>query len=161
MLNRKSDYVFNKNNKTAIVYKSVTGPISLHRSDFDSEEEFLKWKDWSDNEYRAEDDITRQFYDRNNLCVEELDLYGAMLSVEDSLVLEIKDVERKLYQVALHSQLKNELTTKQYRRLWLYYIENLSERDIAAFEKCGQQRVSKSIAAGKKKIRKILKNFSI
>lgn len=56
---------------------------------------------------------------------------------------------------ALIQRVRNDLTEKQYRRLRLYYLEGLSEREIARLEGVGQQRVSRSIRTGKKAMEKI------
>ena len=55
MFNKKSDYALNKNNKEAIVCQNAAGEIvRLTKDEFASEEEFLHWKEWSDDEYRQE-----------------------------------------------------------------------------------------------------------
>ena len=58
MFDTHSDYALNKADKNAIVCPSVTGEhIRLTREDFSSEEEFLYWKDWSDNDlHKIEND---------------------------------------------------------------------------------------------------------
>lgn len=54
MFDRNSDYALNKKDPYAIVCKSATGiHIRLTRADFSSEEEFEKWKRWSDENYHA------------------------------------------------------------------------------------------------------------
>ena len=50
MFNKKSEYAQNKREKDSIIYISVNGRIRLTRSDFASEEEFLRWKQWSDED---------------------------------------------------------------------------------------------------------------
>ncbi len=52
MFDTKSDFALNKFDRDAIVCRSVTGVhIRLTRADFASEEEFLRWKVWSDGDY--------------------------------------------------------------------------------------------------------------
>ena len=52
MFDRNSDYALNKKDPDAIVCKSATGiHIRLTRLDFSSQEEFEKWKQWSDQDY--------------------------------------------------------------------------------------------------------------
>lgn len=52
MFNRKSDYALNKKDISAIVYIDVDKHIiRLTREDFSSEDEFLRWKSWSDANY--------------------------------------------------------------------------------------------------------------
>lgn len=62
MYDRKSDYALNKQDRDAIVCGSVTGVhIRLTRSDFASEEEFQKWKAWSDRDYHATEKAGRAY----------------------------------------------------------------------------------------------------
>lgn len=64
MYDRKSDYALNKQNRNAIVCGSVTGVhIRLTRSDFSSEEEFQKWKAWSDWDYHTTEKAGRAYHD--------------------------------------------------------------------------------------------------
>ncbi len=50
--NTYSDYVANKTDAEAIVCRSVTGEdVRLTRADFESDEEFQRWKGWSDADY--------------------------------------------------------------------------------------------------------------
>ncbi len=51
MFDKKSEYALNKYDQNSIIYISVSGRIRLTRADFSSEEEFLKWKAWSDADY--------------------------------------------------------------------------------------------------------------
>ena len=51
MFDKKSEYALNKHDQDSIIYISVSGHIRLTRADFSSEEEFLKWKAWSDEDY--------------------------------------------------------------------------------------------------------------
>ena len=52
MFDKRSDYALNHLDKTAIVCQSVIGEhIRLTCGDFTSEEEFLQWKSWFDDDY--------------------------------------------------------------------------------------------------------------
>lgn len=157
MFDKKSDYAQNKRQKDAIVYKSVTGSVRLTRADFASKEEFQKWKGWSDGDYRATEQAGRSFYDNTIPFNSKLETLGAVLSVEEEIFRRLEETEYRWLSAALITQLMSRLTEKQYRRLWLYYVENLSERDIAAIEHVGQQRVSNSILSGKKTIENFFK----
>ena len=57
--------------------------------------------------------------------------------------------ERKL----LINKIKSILTEKQFRRLWLYYVEGKTEQQIANIEGIAQQNVSKSIRLSEKKLK--------
>ena len=50
---------------------------------------------------------------------------------------------------------RSALTEKQYRRLHMYYLQGMTEAEIADLEGVGQQRVSKSLISGIA----VLKNF--
>ena len=56
MFNRKTSYALNKKDANAIVYMDANeNIIRLTREDFTSEEEFQKWKSWSDENYHTEE----------------------------------------------------------------------------------------------------------
>lgn len=159
MFDKKSDYALNKRDKDSILYISVTGPVRLTRADFPSEAEFLRWKCWSDGDYCAIEKAGRSFYDNSIPLDDQLDGVGAVLSVEDVLILSLEEMEAEAKRAQrcteLLEQIKRRLTEKQFRRLWLYHVEKLSEREIAALEGVGQQRISKSLIASKKILEKI------
>lgn len=151
MFDRKSDYALNKQDRDAIVCGSVTGVhIRLTRSDFSSEEEFQKWKAWSDRDYHTTEKAGRAYHD-NRLPLADWAVPSAP-SAED-LLLEADGAGAA--KVALIQRVRGGLTEKQFRRLRLYYLEGLSEREIARAEGVGQQRVSRSILIGKKALEKI------
>ena len=84
MFDRKSDYALNKLNPNAIVCKSATSVhIRLTREDFASEEEFLRWKEWSDNSYyktaKAEVRHAKHTYELDEWC-------GSVQSPEEEMV---------------------------------------------------------------------------
>ena len=63
MFDKKSEYALNKHDQDSIIYISVSGHIRLTRADFFSEEEFLKWKAWSDEDYHEREKSGRSFND--------------------------------------------------------------------------------------------------
>ena len=63
MFDKKSEYALNKYDQDSIIYISVSGRIRLTRADFSSEEEFLKWKTWSDADYHETEKKGRSFND--------------------------------------------------------------------------------------------------
>ena len=151
MYDRKSDYALNKQNRNAIVCGSVTGVhIRLTRSDFSSEEEFQKWKAWSDRDYHTTEKAGRAYHD-NRLPLADWAVPSAPSAEELLLEADGADAAR----AALIQQIRNGLTEKQFRRLRLYYLEGLSEREIARAEGVGQQRISRSILTGKKALGRI------
>lgn len=154
MFDKKSGYAVNKQDKDSILYISVTGPVRLTREDFPSEDEFLRWKRWSDGDYRTIEKEGRGYYDNSISLDDWLDVVGATLSVEEALALTLEEMEAQdnhaRWCAELVARIKRSLTKKQFRRVWLYYVEKLSEREIAAIEGVGQQRISKSLIASKK-----------
>ncbi len=148
MLNNKSDYAINKADGHAIVYKTADGGIiRLTCEYFSSEEEFLRWKKWSDEEYRVEDNKEHE-NKKGTLSLDNLfDVPAAVPTTDEYLIAE---EERDRYQVIV-AQMRSVLSEKQFRRLWLHTVEKRSEAEIAALENAAQQNVSKSIRAAKKK----------
>ena len=72
MFNRKSSYALNKKDPNAIVYMDANDAIiRLTCKDFASEEEFLKWKSWSDRNYHTEDnrDVVEG---KHNMSIDDL-----------------------------------------------------------------------------------------
>ena len=160
MFDRSSDYALNKKDPEAIVCKSVTDiHIRLTRLDFASQEEFEKWKRWSDEDYL---EIERQdhIYHNHTLTASVLaEIVLAALSPEEKVMDEQARMEREqLYQV-VRSALETQLTPAQSRRLWLYAVDGLTEAEIASKEQIRQQSVSKRINAAKKILRKVLKRW--
>ena len=117
MFDKKSDYALNKRDKNSIIYISATGISYLTRSDFASEDEFLKWKSLSDKDYQTNERADRGFYDNTIPLDEKLDVIGAVLSIEDELFGRIDEAERRQIYCSLLKQIKSCLTEKQYRRL--------------------------------------------
>ena len=95
MFNKKSDFSLNKREKDAIVYISITGYVRLTRMDFSSEKEFQKWKNWSDKDYRANEQAGRGFYDNIIPLDEKLNMIGAVASIEDKLFGQLEEAERR------------------------------------------------------------------
>ena len=63
MFNKNSLYALNKRDPDAIVYPTADGKtVRITREDFPSEEEFLAFKAWSDENFHKEDnrDVTEK-----------------------------------------------------------------------------------------------------
>lgn len=158
MFDTKSDFALNKMDQEAIVCKSVSGVhIRLTCEDFDSKEEFDNWKKWSDGDYKDTESKGRGFYDN---CISLNDaLDSSRLSVEDILMAPFLEQECYEHRMSLIQQIRSALTEKQYRRLCLYYLDGLTEAQIAKIEGVGQRRISTSISSGIAALKKFLKNF--
>ncbi len=155
MYNKNSDYALNKKNKEAIVSRNAAGEyIKLTKEEFASEEEFAHWKEWSDDNYRQEYNAEQSYKRLKNKLQKQAENKAVSLSVEQIMLNDLADEERK----ALVNKVKSVLTETQFRRLWLYYAEGKTEQQIADIEKVGQRRISTSINDAKKKIKKLFQN---
>ena len=63
MFDRKNDVARNKKRADAIVYAGAADEVVLTQSDFESEEEFRRWKAWSDADYKQTEKEMRRDYD--------------------------------------------------------------------------------------------------
>ena len=156
MFDKNSDYALNKHENDAIVYINVTGVVYLTRKDFASEDEFLKWKRWSDGDYQVGEQAGRSFYDNTIPLDEKLDVIGAVASIEDALFGRLHEAEHVRLCASLMELVRSCLTAKQYRRLWLHYVDGMTIERIALVEGVTHQNVSKAIVKAKKKIKKFL-----
>ena len=157
MFNTHTDFTMNKFDKAAIVCPSVSGPnIRLTREDFDSEEEFIYWKSWSDSDYKEIDRLGRA----DNECLSFEDQRSAQVpSAEDVVLAPYIEAEQRERRCRMLEQIRSGLTQKQYRRLCLYYLDGKTEAEIAGIEGITQQRVSKSLVSGAKIVEKFFQEF--
>ena len=101
MFNKKSEYAQNKREKDSIIYISVNGRIRLTRADFSSEEEFLRWKQWSDEDYYETERQGRGYYDNGVPLDENISAAGAVESAEDAYFRELLANETEAVRKAL------------------------------------------------------------
>ena len=158
MFDAKNDYSLNKSDPDAIVYRSSDGVhIRLTREDFDSEEEFLRWKNWSDDYYHTMVKTGRGYDD---YCISLIEATDAKLpSAEDVMLAPMLEAENNERRAALLEMVKSSLTSKQYHRLWMYCLQGMTEAEIARQEGVGQQRISNSLVSGKKIVEKFFQEF--
>ena len=157
MFNTRTDFALNKFDKTAIVCQSVSGPnIRLTREDFASEEEFIYWKSWSDSDYKEIDCTGRE----DDACLSLEDQHGLQVpSAEDVVLAPYIEAEQRERRRRMLKQIRTNLTAKQYRRLYLYYVEGKTEAEVAVLEGVGRRRISTSIMSGTKIVEKFFENF--
>ena len=159
MFNRKSIYALNKKDPNAIVYSDADGNlIRLTRDDFASEEEFLRWKVWSDSNYHTEDkhDVSE---DKHSVSLDSLSEEALALPAVDIVMERRHERTEEQRQVAEKvAWLKEVLTETQFRRLWMYRVEGMTETEIAQKEGVGQRRISTSITDAEKKLKKFLRD---
>lgn len=158
MFDRKSVYALNKKDKDAIVYRDADGNINrLTRADFASEEEFLKWKAWSDEDYHGSEK-REHIYSDNTLSLYGLsDAAASVPSPEDDMMDGHSRQEREQLRLLVRQGLALCLTDTQRRRLWLHCVDGMSIEKIAKLERVRHQNVSKSIAAAKRKLAGFMK----
>ena len=156
MVNKNSIYSLNKNNPDAIVYPSATGkPVFITREDFPSEEEFLAFKKWSDENFHEEEKLDHR--EANHILSVD-DLSEAALAVPAADVLmerQHERAEKRRLASDMVVKLKDKLTDTQFRRLWMYHVDGLTIDEIGEIEGISHQNVSKSILAAERKIKKI------
>lgn len=153
MFNKKTDYALNKLDSDAIVYIDAEKTIvRLTREDFSSLEDFLKWKAWSDANYHITEKADHLYADHTLSLTGLPEAVAAVPSPEVTLTERHNDRERKCLHRLMVKAMDSCLTETQRRRLWLYHVDGLTEKEIALAENVQQQNVSKSIRAARKKV---------
>ena len=153
MFDTKSDYALNKRDPDAIVCKSVTGVhIRLTREDFETEEEFLTWKAWSDEDWHDEEKANHVEANHTTYLGDLPEDVLMMHSPEVILERRLDRRRRAQFTEETILAIRKELTEKQFRRLWLYCVNGMTEEEIARQEGRTHQGISKSIIAARKKI---------
>ena len=156
MVNKNSIYALNKKDPDAIVYPSANGKlIRVTREDFPSEEEFLAFKKWSDENFHEEEKLDHR--EANHILSVD-DLSEAALAVPAADVImerQHERAEKRKIASDMVVKLKDKLTDTQFRRLWMYHVDGLTIDEIGEIEGISHQNVSKSILAAERKIKKI------
>lgn len=153
MPEKTSIYTLNKKDPEAIVYTdSDKCIIRLPRADFATEEDFLKWKAWSDDDYHLEE--KRDHLEDNHTASVPmyLEQFGASDGPETILERQSEHRRRERDTAEMVLRIKSCLTQKQFRRLWMYFVDGMTEAMIAVREQRSQQAISKSIVAARKKV---------
>ena len=145
MFDRKNDVARNKKRADAIVYAGAADEVVLTQSDFESEEEFRRWKAWSDADYKQTEKAMRRDYDH---VIYGLD--GKEFSVQE------EDKQKDIF--VDETTIRAILTERQFKRLTLYVIRGMTVEQIAEQEGVAHQNVSKSIRQAKKKIKFFFEN---
>ena len=157
MYERKSDYALNKTDPDAIVFKTAAGAyIRLHREDFSSEEEFDRWKGWSDEDYRVVD-IQNNVYTKQTVSLEGVPEQAGALSQEQLLIEQYDQLDREQFCRLLLEGINTCLSEPQRRRLLKYYFEGQTEVEIAAAERVSQSKIAESIWRAKENLKKFFK----
>ncbi|GHV33410.1 hypothetical protein FACS18949_07270 [Clostridia bacterium] len=167
--NTNTDWVFNKNNPTAIVYRHADGDeiITLERFLADSPrntaEMFALLKAESDAIFETEDDAAREFGE-NEIPLYDWSEKCATPSLEDEFFGDGGESERQDFLkrreqlLALLPVVMDKLTPVQHRRFTQHFVDGLTLREIASKEGTHFTSVYESIVSAEKRIKKFLAN---
>ena len=156
MFNKKSDYSLNKKDRGAIVYTDVNQQtVRLTRNDFDSEEEFIKWKAWSDENYHQEELREHIHADHSISSTELVEVMAQAPSPEFTIEQRIEKQEKDVYCAETVIRIRGKISEKQFRRIWMRYVEGMEIEAIAKLEGRAHSSVSESISRAKKKINEL------
>ena len=114
--------------------------------------------------------ISKEIYDALNEFelqdlseMNEYDLHIEHLPLDLNTITIIKESEEEEILSKINReriiQAIYDLPVPQSRRVYMYLIEELSNKEIAEIEKCNHSAISRSISAGIQNLRKNLKNF--
>ena len=158
MYDNKSNYALNKMDPDAIVYTDAgKNIIRLTRADFDTEADFLKWKAWSDENYHDEEKADHVEKNHTTHMADFPDMARTVDGPEIIIEQRIEKLEQERYSAETVIRVRGHLTEKQFRRVWMYCVEGMTEKEIAEEERTSQSRISECIALAKRKIRRILR----
>lgn len=149
MFNTNSDYVINKLDTDAIVCRSVTGQLlRITREDFSSDEEFEKWKLWSDTNYHETELRDRAYSDRKTESS-----IARYIEAQDAdwLTMELKASDKGQH-TQLIERMRCFLTDIQFKRIWQRFAVGLELADIAGSEGVSITAVASSIERAVKKL---------
>jgi len=159
MFKKDSLYSINKKNPDAVVYKFANGEESrITRADFATEEDFLAFKAWSDEDLHIEDkrDVLAGI---RQVSIDDISEAAVAVPAFDVVMeRQQRKAEERRKASDMVVRLKDKLTETQFRRLWMYYVDGLDTYEIAEIEGNTHQAISKSIIAAEKKIKKFSGN---
>lgn len=153
MFNKRSLFALNKNDPDAIVYPDANGRlVRLTRVDFASEDEFLRWKAWSDDDFHEEE--TSDHIESNHTLPFDSTPEDEIASPAPDAVIEMTEhrQERRKSALLQTEQIRSRLTRKQFRRLWMYSVDNKTEEEIGRLDGVKQSSISESISRARKKL---------
>ena len=123
--------------------------MCLTRADFESDEEFQRWKGWSDADYKQSERRDRAYNDRR------LSLSAAYFlsdkELNECFSGELKADEQQ-FRADLLSRIRSLLTDTQFRRLWQRIACGRELADIAAEDGVSVNAVADSIQRAIKKL---------
>lgn len=153
MFDKKNDYALNIADKNAIVYQDAFGTlIRITPEQFPSIKEFRKWKNWS--KMKAHTIEKKEHIHRNHTVSlsDHEDRTTTTPGIEESLVEQENLLSYRQSALEQVQMIRRILTDKQFQRLWMYCVDNLSVEQIALIEGATSPAIYKSIRQSKKKI---------
>ena len=160
MVNKNSIYALNKKDPDAIVYPSANGKlIRVTREDFPSEEKFLAFKKWSDENFHEEEKLDHREANHTRSTEDLSEAALATPAVDVVMERQHQREEQRRVTSDMVIKLKGKLTEKQFRRMWMKFSEGKTEEEIAEIEGTTQQAISLSIVSALEKIEKKKKFF--
>ena len=153
--NRISIYALNKKDPDAIVYPTADGKlVRVTHEDFPSEADFLAFKAWSDENFHEEENLDHR-ESNHTLSMDDLSEAALAVPAVDVAVARRQErMEKRRKEKELVVQMKDKLTEVQFRRLWMYFVEENTLEEIADKEGVSPVAVFYSIEAAQKKISK-------
>lgn len=157
MFDNKSDYALNKKDPNSIVYNGIDGGmVRIKKEDFSSDEEFLFWKSWSDEDYK-ETDYADSYYHRHTVGLDSIgDNIKNTSTPEEVLICKLERDEQIQGAAFLVQVISESLTEVQFRRLWLHHVQLENVRSIAKAEGVAHPSIVASITSAQRKILKIV-----
>lgn len=128
------------------IYENIT---QLTVKDFSSEKEFRKWKNWMNMKTHTEE--KRDHIHRNRTV--SLDYLRELAGSPSGAYDELDESDHRSTAPIdlLVQQIRSVLSEKQFRRLWMYFAEEMTLEEIGEREGISHQNISKSIGAAMKK----------
>ena len=161
MFDNKSDYALNKKDPNSIVYNGIDGGmVRIKKEDFSSDEEFLFWKSWSDEDYK-ETDYADSYYHRHTVGLDSIgDNIKNTSTPEEVLICKLERDEQIQGAAFLVQVISESLTEVQFRRLWLHHVQLENVRSIAKAEGVAHPSIVASITSAQRKILKIVQKHA-
>ena len=158
MLNSQTIYVLNRFDDRTIAYDDAFGKITLiTASDFSSEKEFRKWKNWDRMKKTHEQRKDNVHRNHTFSMTDKENEIGITPSTESVMIA--NEIRTEAINEAAKSMkvIKSILTEKQFRRVLLYYAYHYTVEQIAEMEGTTHQAVSNSICRARIKLTKKFK----
>lgn len=152
MFNTNSDYAINKHDPDAIVCRSTTGQLlRITRENFASDEEFEKWKTWSDADYHNAERQNRAYDDRRRPLSDDVWRTADRDDWIERILGDAEEDERAEF----IERVRNSLTDMQFSRLGQRYAEGRELADIAAAEGVSITAVASSIERAERRLKRL------